>query len=353
MNDHAALILTDSLRLGAGAWVHALWAAPAIALAMWLASHRSRSLLRRVASPEMLARLAGTASRPRRALKGALVVAATALTALALARPQLGFREQTAERRGRDIVFLVDVSRSMLAEDLAPNRLERAKLWMKDLVDAAEGDRIGIIAFAGAPVIRSPLTLDRDFVEMAIDELDPGVATRGGTNIGDAIRKAVEQVFALDPDADTFDERAAYRDIILITDGEDQGSFPVEAATAAGELGVRIIALGIGSSGQGAPVPGKEGAEYETYEGQIVRSSLNAEPLAEIAAASNAGAFLNVGAGSIELDAVYDDLIASAEQTQQDTVTTRKYIERFAWVLAPALACLVLEGLITDRRRRR
>jgi Ca-activated chloride channel family protein len=224
---------TESFNLGDPVWLHALWVAPLILLTMAISFHRARRLLHRLAEPEMLARLTASVSWPRRWLKAALVSVSAALLAFTLTQPQWGVESRTVEQRGRDLVFVIDVSRSMLARDLAPNRLERAKVWMKDLVNTLEGDRAGIVAFAGAPVVRSPLTMDRDFLSLAIDELSPDVAPRGGTLIGDAIRKAVSQVFALDPEQDRLDERAPFRDIILITDGEDQDSFPVEAARAA------------------------------------------------------------------------------------------------------------------------
>ena len=344
---------SESLNLGAPVWLHALWAAPAILLLLAFSFHRSRRLLTRLAEPSMLERLAASVSWPRRWLKAALIALGAALLAVTLTQPQWGVERRTVEQRGRDIVFVVDVSRSMLARDLAPNRLERAKVWMKDLVNTLEGDRAGLVAFAGAPVVRSPLTMDRDFLSLAIDELSPDAAPRGGTLIGDAIRKAVAQVFALDPDEDRPDERSPYRDIILITDGEDQDSFPVEAARAAGDLGVRIIAIGIG--GAETPVPAREDqpGAYQTSNGQIVRSSLNADALAEIAAASDSGVFLNVGDGSIALDSVYRDLIASAEQTDQGAAEITRYTDRFMWTLIPGLLVLVIESLIGQRRRTR
>ncbi len=346
-------MMIDSFNLGAPVWLHALWVAPAIMLVLSLSFYRTRRLLTRLANPVMLATLAASVSWPRRWTKAVLLSLGVGALALTLAQPQWGIQRREVERRGRDIVFVVDVSRSMLAEDLAPNRLERAKVWMKDLVDALEGDRAGIVAFAGAPVVRSPLTMDRDFLAMAIDELSPDVAPRGGTLIGDAIRKTITQVFALDPDESAPDERAPFRDIILITDGEDQDSFPVEAARAAGELGVRIIAIGIG--GADAPVPARDDdpGQYQTSGGQVVRTSLNAKALGEIAAASDAGVFLNVGDGTIALDEVYRDLIASAEQTDQGSAEITRYTDRFVWTLIPAIALLLIESLIGQRRRTR
>lgn len=345
--------IEHAFNLGAPEWLHGLWIGVVIMLVLSLSFYRSRRVLRRLAEPTMLERLTASVSWPRRWVKAVLLSLSAVVLAITLTQPQLGVESREVQRRGRDLVFVVDVSRSMLAQDLAPNRLERAKVWMKDLVNALEGDRAGVVAFAGAPVVRSPLTMDRDFLSLAIDELSPDTAPRGGTLIGDAIRKTVSQVFDLEADEGEPDARSPYRDIILITDGEDQDSFPVEAARAAGDLGVRIIAIGIGGSETPVPAREEDAGRYQTSGGQVVRSSLNAEALAEIAAASDAGVFLNVGDGSIALDAVYRDLIASAEQTNQGAAEVTKYTDRFVWALIPAIALLVLESLIGQRRRTR
>jgi Ca-activated chloride channel family protein len=282
-----------------------------------------------------------------------LVVAGCSFLIIAIARPQADPIEEDTTIRGRDIVFLVDVSRSMLSQDVVPNRLERAKLWIKDLTKTLRGDRVGLVAFAGVPVVQCPLTLDYGFFQMSLDELSPATSPRGGTLIGDAIRKTLSEVF--EPGV------GRYRDIVLITDGEDQGSFPVEAAKKAGETGVRIIAIGIGSELQGSPVPEKEGGKtYVEYEGQQVRSRLDSSTLAKITAAAaeargdtGGGIFLNVGTGTIDLDKVYHDLIAIAAQRETQIKANVVYRELFPYFLALALACLVVEPLIPVRVRNR
>ena len=334
------------MRFADPSWLQALWALPILAL-LWLwSAHARRRALHRFASDQLLASIGGSVRWLRRGVKAIVFLLALSVVTLALARPQWNPREQEAERKGRDIVFVIDVSRSMLAEDLAPNRLERTKIWINDLVASLEGDRIGLVAFAGAPVVRCPLTLDYAFFRLALDELNPATAPRGGTNIGDAIRKTVADVLEGDGD----DTR--YRDIILITDGEDQESLPVAAAEQAGEAGVRIITLGVGSETEGAtiPVDGDEGLERDLrFQGQVVRSKQDAATLERIAAASAGGVYLNVGAGTINLERVYEDLIRSAEQRSFESATAVRYSEAFPFLLLGAFALLLVEGLTRDR----
>jgi Ca-activated chloride channel family protein len=323
-----------------GAWLHALWSVPiAVGLAWSSFRRRRRAVLL----------FAGSAKRGpvgvRTAIKAGLFAVALACAAIAVARPQGDEKEETVTLRGRDLVFLVDVSRSMLATDVVPTRLERAKLWINDLTKSLKGDRVALVAFAGSSSVKCPLTLDYSFFRLALAELSPRSVARGGTLIGDAIRKAMTQVFDGTP--------GRFRDIILITDGEDHESFPVQAAEQAGEQGVRIIAVGIGSEGDGALVPGGEesGREYLEYEGQRVRSAMDAGSLSQIATASAGGVFLNVGTGTIDLEQVYTDLIAGAEKNEIGTKSIKRYEELFQIVLAWAVLLLIVESLIDDRRR--
>ncbi len=323
-----------------GVWLHALWGVPvALGLAWYAYRQRRRAV----------ALFAGSAKRGpvgvRTAVRAALFAAALACAAIAVARPQGDEQEETVTLKGRDLVFLVDVSRSMLATDVVPTRLERAKLWIKDLAKNLKGDRVALVAFAGASSVKCPLTLDYAYFRLALDELSPRSVPRGGTLIGDAIRKALTQVFDGTP--------GRYRDVILITDGEDHESFPTQAAAQAGEQGVRIIALGIGSEGEGALVPqGEEaGKEYVEFEGERVRSKMDAGSLAQIAAASAGGVFLNVGTGTIDLERVYRDLIAGAEKNEVGSTSIKRYEEKFQIVLALAVLLLIVESFIDDRRK--
>lgn len=322
-------------------WLHAAWAAPiAVGLAWW-AFHRRRRAVRAFAG----ANAARGPSGVRVAIKAACLALALVAGALALARPQGDPQEETVTLRGRDLVFVIDVSRSMLAQDVVPSRLERAKLWINDLTKNLRGDRVALVAFAGAASVKCPLTLDYSYFRLALDELSPRSVPRGGTLIGDAIRKTLAQVYDGAP--------GRFRDLILITDGEDHESFPTQAAAQAGEQGVRIIALGIGSEGEGALVPKGDEAtkDYLDYEGARVRSKMDASGLAQIAGATPGGVFLNVGTGTIDLERVYADLIAGAERRDMGAKSAVRYKEMFQYVLALALVLLVMEALIDDRRK--
>lgn len=338
------------MHIGAPVWIHALWLVPLTALLVVYAFDARRRMMRRFADEPLLAALTARTRLWVAALRGGLLVTGVAGLVFALMRPQWNEREIPVTRRGREIVFVIDVSRSMLARDLAPNRLERAKLWIRDMVSALEGDSVGLVAFAGVPVVQSPLTRDIGFFEMTLDQLGPESASRGGTMIGDAIRKAVGQVFERTPE--DAPDRGQFRDIILITDGEDQGSLPVEAAKAAADAGIRIIALGIGSEVEGAPVPqGTNDQDYVRYQGETVRSRLDAGTLAEIAGATPGGVFLNVGTGNLDLEDLYHDLIASASRAELETQPIVQYDEMFWIFLAAALACLFAESLLEERGR--
>lgn len=331
-----------------GFWFSAaLLAGLLVVVAGWLAA---RATLRRWLTADDAARLTATVSWARRWLRAALMLAAAVLLGAAAARPQYDPVPVETERRGREVVFLVDVSRSMLAEDLAPNRLARAKLWIEDLVATLGGDRVGLVAFAGAASVKSPLTIDRGFFRMQLSELGPDSAPRGGTLLGDAIRKTLAEVFPVDEDGRS--EGDAFRDIVLITDGDDQESFPLEAAQAARARGIRLIVLGLGASGEGAVVPAEgDGGGVMMYEGAPVRSSRNDELLAAMATATPGGRYFDVGTGNIDLERVYSDLVRSAEQTAFGRAESLRWRELYQWPLLAAVLLLIAESLVGDRRR--
>ncbi|MFG0305772.1 MAG: VWA domain-containing protein [Phycisphaerales bacterium JB040] len=335
-------------------WLAALAGVLAMGIVAAWAARAARRGLRQFAHDDRLRTLLVHHAPGRVHAKHALALGALSLVVLALADPQSDPVEREIARQGRDIVFVVDVSRSMLASDLAPNRLDRSKLWIKDLVNNLEGDRVALVAFAGAAVVKCPLTLDRTFFNLTLDELDPGSAPIGGTYIGDAIRKAMSEVFLIrSPDeAGPPDAAEPVRDIVLITDGDDQDSFPVEAAAVAGAAGVRIITIGVGSTGEGAPVPDPDSDGYMQYLGQTVRTAMNPETLADIATATPGGVFLNVGTGEIDLAQVDRDLNAIDARRQTGTAVTVEYQPRYYVPLAAALLLLVLEPLVPARRTR-
>ena len=206
-----------------------------------------------------------------------LLLRETALVAglVALAGPRFGTQYEEVVPRGSDLYVLIDVSRSMLAEDVPPSRLGRAKADVAALVNRLEGERVGLIAFAGQAVVKCPLTVDYDAFRRSLDELDPSSAPRGGTAIGDAIRKALE-VFQSRTDRD--------QAILLITDGDDQQSYPLEAAAVAAERQVTIFTVGLGDADHGARIPqAAQSRSYVEYQGQQVWSKLDGSLLKEIA----------------------------------------------------------------------
>jgi Ca-activated chloride channel family protein len=327
--------------------LYLLWALPGVLVLYLYAAGRRGKALRAFAEADLLRHINVNVSAARRRWKAALVLAAFGAVVLALTRPGWNPRPETLERRGRDVVFLLDVSRSMLAEDLKPNRLEHAKLAIRDCVEAAEGDRVALVAFAGSAAVKCPLTLDYGFFGMMLDAVGSDSIERGGTAIGDAIRKALDEVFD--------DREKKHKDVILITDGEDHDSFPVEAAKEAGERGVRILAVGLGDEEQGERIPVTDESGRRTflqYKGQEVWARLDADTLRKVVNVTPEGKYLNVATGTIDLADVYRKLVAAAEQRELEAKTVTRYEDRFQVFIAAACALLWAELAVSDRRRR-
>ncbi len=331
-------------------FLHALWLAPLVALlVVWALAARRRAVRRFYGSAAGRA-WAPLPSRGRAAVAATLWAACAASLATALARPAHSPEPRQVQRVGRDVVFAVDVSRSMLAEDARPNRLERAKFMVRDVLEACEGDRVGLVAFAGTAVVKCPMTTDYAFASMAVDALGPDSVGRGGTALGDAVRAALE---LLGDDASR-----ASADIYLLTDGEDHESMPVEAAREAARAGVRIVAVGIGSE-YGAPVPadtaaanqrGVQAPRFIEHGGQRVQSRMNSGVLRQMAEATPGGVYLEVGVGHLDLDRVYRLLRRDAQKRQFDSAESVRYAEAFQYPLGAA-AVLALLALAAERAR--
>ncbi len=259
------------------------------------------------------------------------------LAVLAIARPSWNQKEVTVSRKGRDVVFVVDVSRSMLAEDLYPNRLARARLAMLDALAVIDGDRVGLVAFAGSSVIKCPLTLDYSFFRQAVDELSPDSVSVGGSMIGDALRKTMDEVLT--------DSNGGYRDIILITDGEDQESYPVKAAEMLGENNIRLIAIGLGdeNTGKRIPVTDENGEQvFMTYDGREIWSRLDADMLRTMVSRTAGGRYLNVSTGNFDLGEIYSSLINSQEKRFIEDETSIVHDEDFQYFLLPAVILVLV-----------
>jgi Ca-activated chloride channel family protein len=237
----------------------------------------------------------------------------------------------------------------MLAEDVSPSRLDRAKADVLDLVAAVEeagGHRLGLIAFAGSPSLKCPLTQVTSHFKLVLEGISPKSVPQGGTMIGDCIREAI----------DAFDDKTQnFRDLILITDGEDMDSFPVEAAAAARDAGITIYAIGIGDPNLGSRVPVMDTSGRRTYlehQGEIVWSKLDDRSLKEIAQVTD-GVYIPAGTRTIELDRIFRDVIEPKARRELGETQRERLRQRFQWFLTPALIFLIIELLMRDSRIRR
>jgi Ca-activated chloride channel family protein len=235
---------------------------------------------------------------------------------------------------------LLDVSRSMSAQDVRPSRLERAKSDIRDLLARVKGDRVGLIVFAGASVVKVPLTTDQGFFALVLDDIDFASAPRGGSLIGDAIRKAL---------ASMPEEHDRDQVLVLITDGEDHDSFPDEAAKLAAERGIKIFTLGLGDVTEGNRIPLRDedgSLHFLQHDGQEVWSRLD-EGLLKSVALRTGGAYIPGRTSAYDLGQIYEDHLASLAHGSAITERRLRYREQFQWFLAFGLGCLLLEMLIS------
>jgi len=329
-------------------WLHLLWAVLLVAAAGVFGIWRRRCALQRFAAVPLLAKLVSGGGWPRRALRLGLVTLSLIAIVATLIGPRWGTQTQTMIRRNIDIIVLLDVSRSMLAEDIAPNRLERAKLAIRDdLLPALGGDRIGLITFAGDATATCPLTADYGFFRLALNDVNIQSAARGGTLIGDAIRKAGD-LFA-DDKLDT------HKVVILITDGEDHESMPPEAAAGLWEdQKVPIVALALGDPDQGAriPITSDRGPTYLKHGGEFVWSKADFSTLERVAGVSDQGAFVQVGTSNFDLGEIYRNLASAIrfqDEAQEQRITQPSRYHPFA---VGALLLVLLDSVLWEGRRR-
>lgn len=326
--------------------LHLLWVLPFLVALFIYSWQRRQKALRIFIDAGLLDRISISINPAARRLKAILLLLAVLFIIFSMTRPAWNQKPETIERRGRDVVFLLDVSKSMLAEDLIPNRLERAKLAIKDCVERLQGDRVGLVVFAGTAAVKCPLTQDYGFFQMMLNNISTDSIARGGTMLGDALRKVMTDVFD--------DQAKAYKDIVLITDGEDHDSFPVEAAKKIGDKGIRLIAIGLGDENEGKRIPITNSAGQKTflkYKGQEIWSRLDADTLRKMVNATPGGKYLNVSTGAIDLGNVYLQLIASAEKKELASETIKRYEEKFQIFLAMGLILLCLEMVTSERKK--
>ncbi len=306
-----------------------------LALAVYSRRRRQRAASAFVAQP-MWPRILPADSPARFWLKTLLREAALVASLVALAGPRFGTQYEEVVPRGSDLYVLIDVSRSMLATDVPPSRLGRAKADVAALVNRLEGERVGLIAFAGQAVVKCPLTVDYDAFRRSLDELDPNSAPRGGTAIGDAIRKALE-VFQAGGNRD--------QAILLITDGDDQQSYPREAAATAAERHVTIFTVGLGDADHGARIPQATDAKsYLEYQGQQVWTKLDGALLKDIALKTS-GVYVPAGTQAYDLAELYTKYLQGRRGNEAQAQKRIRRGDRFQIFLALAVLALLLDAL--------
>jgi Ca-activated chloride channel family protein len=300
--------------------------------------------MRKLISPHLLDQLTRSVSPGRRRLKHALVTVGVALLCIALARPQFGYRWEEAHRTGLDILFAVDTSKSMLTQDVKPDRLTRAKMAVSDMVDKLNGDDVGLIAFAGEAFVQSPQTLDYDAFRESLNALDTNTIPRGGTDIASAIEEA-QAAFKTENNHDKI--------LVLITDGEDLEGNAVTAAQAAAKNGVKIFTVGVGTAaGELIPVPTDGGGTefVKDDSGQFVKSRLDETMLRKIAQTTG-GMYQPLGQRGEGLTTIYNQGLAPFARHDLTSRQHRVYLERFQWPLLAAIVCFLGDFLIGSRKR--
>ena len=334
------------MSFGAPQWLWALLAVPVLALLFVRAERRSAALLREFVSPRLLPQLGATVNRFRRRLRFGLILLGVSLAIVSLAKPQWGYTYEEVKRKGLDLIFAVDTSRSMLANDVPPNRLQRVKLAAQDLIRELRGDRVGLIAFAGRAFLQAPLTIDYGAAVDALTDLDTDVIPEGGTNISEAINLA----------AKTFGKSAVgNRALVIFTDGEELAGDSAKVAKSAADAGVRIFTIGVGTpEGSLIPLPTRGGgnAFVKDRNGQVVKSKLDEKRLREIAE-STGGMFLPLGNSPATMRQLYADGLAQMQTGDIDARMSRQPIERYQWPLGAALAALAASLLVRERKRQR
>ncbi len=305
---------------------------------------RKRKLLSRFGDLFLIMKNAPYISFARQGGKAALLLAGVLFMAITLSQIQCGTHMEMMKREGIDLVIAVDVSNSMLAQDIKPSRIAKARQEVRGIIDRLKGDRIGLVVFAGDAFIECPLTLDYSAAKIFLDVIDVGLVPRQGTAIGDAIRKATEAFSKMEK---------KHKVLILLTDGEDQNTDPLGAAEEARKEGVKIYTIGIGSvTGEPIPITNRNGdvlGYKKDRNGEVVVTKLDEMTLQKIALATG-GKYYHATPGEMELDKVYDD-ISKMEKKELEGKLMVQYEDRFQYPLLFGIFVIVLEFFISERRK--
>ncbi len=319
--------------------LHWLWLTPIIAGALHLLYQRREKITARFIQLKLINPQARQSALGQARIKASLITVFYVLAIVALARPQWGYELQEVKRQGLDILIAVDVSKSMLTKDVAPNRLERTKLAIKDLVKKLKGDRVGLIAFAGQAFLVCPLTIDYNGFLLSLNDLTVDSIPRGGTNLSNAIEEAIKGYG---------DKGQVHKTVVLVTDGEDQEGNVLKAAHKAKEKSVRIYTVGIGTAEGDLVQVSTDGGKKQFLkdaDGNYIKSRLNENLLQQIAYTTS-GAYVRSSGAQFGLDYLYEKQLSAIEKHEIENKMEKKYFERFQWFLALALLLLVVETFL-------
>lgn len=316
---------------------------PVFVVAYILITRHKRRQLSEFGDPELIAQLMPDASKSRPIVKFALLMVALSLLILAAARPQYGQQEKTVKRQGIEVMVALDISNSMLAEDVAPNRLDRAKQMLSKMIDNMVDDKVGLVVFAGEAFTQLPITCDYVSAKMFLNTISPKLIPTQGTAIGAALQTAIRSFGSQESDAG--------RAIILITDGENHEDDAIAAAKQAQELGIQVFVIGIGKP-EGSPIPVPGTNDYiKDRSGQVVVSRLNEEMCQEIAQAGK-GAYVRCDNTNTAMRALQQELDRIAT-TDLETTVYADYNEQYQSFVLIALLLLVIDFFILMRQNHR
>lgn len=329
-------------RFGDEIWLYALLIVPALIVLFWINARWRKRVLQQLADANVLETLLPTFSKVLPRWKRFLLTLGVAFLVIGMANPQIGTKYEEVKREGFELMICLDVSNSMLAEDLTPNRLERAKQAISRLVDRLKNDKIGVIVFAGDAYIQLPMTVDHSAAKLFLRSIDTDIVPTQGTAIGKAIELATSSFSA---------NTKANKSIIVITDGENHEDDALEQAATAAESGIKVHTIGIGSV-DGTPIPMYRRGQMMGYrkdrEGNTVVTKLNETMLQQIAASGD-GTYVRANNSRTGLNALMDELEGMQREEFGSKMFT-SYEDRFQYFVAVALFLLVLELLLPSRK---
>ena len=304
---------------------------------------KRKKILARFAGTNMIASLVPGFDPQKRWIKTSLIIISFGFAIVALSVPQWGYRWEKTNQKGVDIMIALDCSKSMLAQDIKPNRLERAKREIIDLLRMMKSDRAGLVAFSGRAILQCPLTLDHEAFNIFLKVLEPGYLPVGGTNLDHAIKECYK---GFEKESDT------QKAIIIITDGESTSGDVEETAREMAKQGIKIFSIGVGSS-QGAPIPDAKGGFKEDTSGNIILSKVDTKTLEKLAAMTG-GTHVRSVAGDMDLDLIYKDKILGTMERKTLTSGKQKIWEnRYQWFLFPCVVLLLIEFILSSKKRLR